>query len=128
MESNKKQRLKPTSPHLAIYRPQISSVLSIFHRVTGVVLFGAMSLLVWGCIFFALSDFDLSFIDNYFFSLAIKFILYSLSFVFFYHLSTGIRHLIWDMGYCLSKKALHVTGWLAILLSVVFTVAFWVFV
>ncbi|MBP7190020.1 MAG: succinate dehydrogenase, cytochrome b556 subunit [Rickettsiaceae bacterium] len=128
MENNKEQKQRPTSPHLGIYSPQISSVLSIFHRMTGVVLFCSMSLLVWGSIFFALSDFDTSFTKTFAFSFVIKFIAYSLSFVFFYHLSTGIRHLIWDMGYLLSKRALHITGWLAIFSSIIFTFLFWVFI
>lgn len=116
---------RPTSPHLSIYRPQISSVLSSFHRITGVMLFGALSIIAWGFVLLILSNLEMSFLLQEPYYCVIKYALYIVSYAFFYHLSTGIRHLIWDSGKCLSKEALHSTGWIAIASGVVLTILFW---
>lgn len=119
---------RPTSPHLGIYRPQISSVLSIFHRISGVVLFGSLSILTWIFILHVFGIVDLDFILSKSCICMMKIIACCVSFFIFYHASTGLRHLIWDAGYCLSKKALHVTGWCAISSAIIFSILFWNFV
>lgn len=116
---------RPLSPHLGIYRPQISSVLSSFHRITGILLFGAVSILTWAFIFTVLIDFDMSILSLQPYACLVKYALYITSYAFFYHLSTGIRHLIWDAGFCLSKEALHVTGYIAIFAGLALTGLFW---
>ena len=116
---------RPTSPHLGIYRPQISSVLSAFHRITGVLLFGALSLITWIFILCLIMSLDISFLSLEPYSCLIKYALYIISYAFFYHLSSGIRHLVWDSGRCLSKEALHVTGWIAIAVGILMTFLFW---
>lgn len=123
-----KQKLtavRPTSPHLSIYRPQISSVLSSFHRITGILLFGALTIITWGGILLILAGLDLSCLIQEPCCCIVKYILYIISYAFFYHISTGIRHLIWDSGRCLSKKALHITGWIAIASGIILTLLFW---
>ncbi|MCC8369357.1 MAG: succinate dehydrogenase, cytochrome b556 subunit [Rickettsia endosymbiont of Oxypoda opaca] len=116
---------RPTSPHLAIYKPQISSVLSIMHRMTGIGLFFALSILAWGVILWRFSEFDNSYLQlaN---SCIIKICLILVTFSWFYHLCNGIRHLFWDSGYGFSIKAINITGWCAVIASVVMTILLWI--
>jgi succinate dehydrogenase / fumarate reductase cytochrome b subunit len=118
------QHTRPLSPHLGIYKAQISSVLSIFHRATGAVLFGGISLIMWWFTFWVLSKFD-GLYFQIFDHLSIRICLVALSFCYFYHFSTGIRHLIWDTGRCFSIKAINITGWLAVSSACILTSLFW---
>ncbi|MFY9590158.1 succinate dehydrogenase, cytochrome b556 subunit [Rickettsia endosymbiont of Halotydeus destructor] len=113
---------RPTSPHLTIYKPQISSSLSIMHRMTGIGLFFALAILVWWLI---LSTFDNSYLQlaN---SSIIRICLMLVSFAWFYHLCNGIRHLFWDSGYGFSIKAINITGWCVVIASLVMTILLWV--
>lgn len=119
---------RPTSPHLTIYRKQISSVLSIFHRITGAFLFAALSIVTWAFILhiFHVVDVRVMLLDIC--TCFVQGISIIISLAFFYHISTGVRHLIWDLGYAMSKKALHVTGWIAISFAVTVTVLFSYFI
>lgn len=116
---------RPTSPHLTIYKPQISSVLSIMHRMTGIGLFFALSILAWGVILWRFSEFDNSYLQlaN---SCIIKICLILVTFSWFYHLCNGIRHLFWDSGYGFSIKMINITGWCVVIASIVMTILLWI--
>lgn len=119
---NSKQR--PISPFMLgpYYKPQITSVLSILHRITGVILVvvGAPILLWWliglgqGAEAYTNMQEALSGVPGRLASLAINF---SLSF----HLFNGIRHLFWDAGKGLELKTAYASGWAVVILSVVLT-------
>ena len=120
-------KARPISPHLSIYKPQISSVLSIGHRLSGVGLFFMISALGWWFILWVFSKFDpiyLKIFDSSF----VRFLLIVTSYGFFYHLCTGIRHLIWDTGWGFSIRAINYSGWLAVIASILLTLIFWLFV
>ncbi len=117
---------RPLSPHLSIYKPQISSVLSIGHRLSGVGLFFGLSAFCWWFIFWVFSKFEPCYLDCLD-STLVKFILFLASYGYFYHFCTGIRHLIWDAGYGFSIKSINVTGWLAVIASVCLTGIYWLF-
>ena len=115
---------RPLSPHLQIYKPQLTSVMSISHRFTGVIL-SLLSIII--PIFFIL----LSLGDEYFDLLIVvlnhflvKLILYGIIFVVFYHLLNGIRHLFWDIGMGLSIKESYLSGYLVIIISIITTLFF----
>jgi len=115
---------RPLSPHLQIYKPQLTSVMSISHRFTGVIL-SLLSVMI--PIFFIL----LSLGDEYFDLLIVvlnhflvKLILYGIIFVVFYHLLNGIRHLFWDIGMGLSIKESYLSGYLVIIISIITTLFF----
>ncbi len=116
---------RPLSPHLQVYRPQITSTLSILHRLTGVVLaFGTLLLTYW--LVAAASGpeaFDTAqgLIGSFFGRL----LLFGWSFALFYHLCNGIRHLIWDAGYGFEIEAATRSGWMVVGASVVLTLATW---
>ena len=117
------------SPHLTIYKPQITSVLSIMHRITGFVMFFGFIFILWFTNLYTfqsdtLEDFSrvLHYIaENKF----IIIILVLFSYCIFYHLCTGIRYLIWDFGQLMEIEMVNITGWLAIILSIIVTATFW---
>lgn len=123
----KRPRPRPLSPHLGIYRKLLTMVTSITHRITGVALtVGTLLFTAWLVILaFApesYADFT-SFITSPFG----LFILVGFTWAFCYHLSNGIRHLIWDMGYGLRVDQINITGPLVIISSVVLTAIIWIF-
>lgn len=116
---------RPLSPHLQVYRPQITSVLSITHRITGIGLtIGIFFFLYWlAAIAAGVEAYSeaIVFFRGYFGQL----ILWLCLFGGYYHLSNGIRHLAWDMGYGFSLKAVRITGWVVILSSIILTLLTW---
>lgn len=120
-------KARPTSPHLTIYRPQISSVMSILHRMTGVGLFVSLSIFCWWEIILIFSNFDAAVIEYAYHPLA-KLLAILTSFATCYHLCTGIRHLFWDSGKGFSIKQLHLSGWLAIITAALLFAAFWIII
>ena len=120
-----KQRIRPLSPHLTIYKPQLTSVLSIFHRITGSLL---GLLIVLSCVLFYNSLFYIGSGIQYsisfdLFSILSTFVLaigYFVVFIISYHLLNGIRHLSWDLALGLEIKNLYTTG--MIVLGLVFFV------
>lgn len=119
---------RPTSPHLTIYRPQISSVLSIMHRLSGIWLsFGMMVLSVW--LYVAAYDTtSYSAFYDCFSSLVGQLALASWLAAFYYHLCSGIRHLFWDIGKGYALPTMNATGWLVIIVTLVLTLITWGFV
>lgn len=117
---------RPLSPHLGIYKLQISSVLSIGHRLSGIVLFFSIAIICWAFIFLVFNNFELPCLEclnNY----LIKLVLIAASYCYFYHFCTGIRHLVWDTGCGFSINAINMGGWVAILCSILLTACYWLF-
>jgi succinate dehydrogenase / fumarate reductase cytochrome b subunit len=112
---------RPLSPHLQIYKPQLTSVLSITHRITGVVL-SILSLfipLTLVSVVLGVGYFNILkvFLTNIFIQLLIT----ASIFVLTYHLLNGIRHLFWDYGLGLSMKDTYISGYLVLIVSVLLT-------
>lgn len=126
--SNSKK--KPLSPHLSIYKPQISSVLSISHRMSGVFNFIGMLTLLWWIVYIAFSTEDIT--RNCFWKFfSSKYgmgVLLIWSFSLFFHMCTGIRHLFWDCGLGFSIKAMNFSGWFAIISAFTLTTVTWVII
>jgi len=117
---------RPLSPHLQIYKPQLTSVLSISHRMTGVALaVGTLPLVYWlWSISQGLEAYeDVFFLYTNWFSL---FCLMGWSFCFFFHLANGIRHLFWDAGYGFELPQVYFSGWLVVAASCILTLLSWV--
>ena len=116
---------RPLSPHLQIYRPQITSVLSILHRITGVFLsIGSLLLAVW--IFAAAYDERLyNSLGEFFRSILGTLALMAWVAAFYYHLCNGVRHLFWDAGKGFALQTAHTTGILVLLAAAVMTAITW---
>ena len=117
----------PISPHLQIYRWQISSLLSITHRISGVVNLLALILIFFWLVILSLgeSNYELFLlIINSFFG---KYILIGFTWSMSFHLLSGIRHLVWDLGYGYEIKTANVSGIIVIISSLVVTILFWLF-
>lgn len=125
-----KNKTPPLSPHLGIYRPQISSVLSILHRITGVGNFIGLLLILWRIIYlpYLQSDFTESLIWQFFCTKLGQLLLIAWTFSLFYHTCAGIRYLLLDCGIGFNLKIMHRTGWLVVGSSVVLTLAFWLII
>jgi succinate dehydrogenase / fumarate reductase cytochrome b subunit len=116
---------QPLSPHLGIYRWQLTSVLSILHRVTGIALaVGAILLVSW---IGAASDGPESFAKmQWFLGSPLGLILmFGWSIALFYHLCNGIRHLCWDTGRGLDLKSVYASGYIVLIATAVLTVVAW---
>lgn len=114
---------RPLSPHLQIYRPQLTSTLSITHRATGIVLsLGAVVLTYW---LLALAGGETSYtaarglLGSFPGLLALA----AWAFSFYYHLCNGVRHLFWDIGVGFELKSVYASGYTVIGVSVVLTLA-----
>ena len=117
----------PLSPHLQIYRWQISSLLSIAHRISGVTNLLALVLIFFWLIFlsFGESNYELFLlIINSFFG---KFILIGFTWSMSFHLLSGVRHLAWDLGYGFEIKTANISGIVVIISSLALTIIFWLF-
>ncbi len=117
---------RPLSPHLQVYRPQFTSVLSILHRLTGVALgLGALLLVYWlaaaaaGPAWFEGAR---AVAGSWFGWL----VLLGFTWALFYHLCNGIRHLFWDIGMGFELATARLTGWCVVLASFALTGAAWV--
>ena len=109
----------PISPHLQIYKPQITSLLSITHRITGFGLNLALILLSLWIISFGLgSDVYANFV-TIFETIFVKIVVYFIVLGISYHALNGIRHILWDFGFMISNKAALVSGLVIILGSVI---------
>ena len=117
---------RPLSPHLQIYRPQITSVLSISHRATGLALSVGTLLLVWWLVALARGPEAFASAQSLVGSWFGWLLLLGWTFSLFFHLANGIRHLCWDAGYGFEIKTATVSGWVVVAASAALTVIVWV--
>lgn len=117
---------RPLSPHISIYRWPITMVLSILHRATGIAMsLGFVALVAW--LFDAASG-----PDAYAVFLSVmaspvgKLLLIGWSLAFFYHLCSGVRHLVWDTGRGMEKAEANLSSWLVLLAAAALSAIFWV--
>lgn len=113
---------RPLSPHLQIYRPQITSILSIVHRITGVGMALAALLIVWWFLAAAAGPEYFAFVDGLLTSWLGVLILAGSLWAFWFHFFNGIRHLRWDLVKGLGIGESARSGWRVLILSVVLTV------
>ena len=115
----------PLSPHLQIYKWQISSLLSITHRIVGVINILAITLICIWVLSLLLGESNYEITKVFLKSFFGKFIIVFLCWTFSFHILNEIRHLVWDMGYGFDLKVTKITGVLAFVGSFVFTILFY---
>jgi succinate dehydrogenase / fumarate reductase cytochrome b subunit len=120
------KRERPLSPHLQVYRPQLTSVTSIFHRFTGVALIAGILLVIWWLVAAMYGEEAYNAAMAFSVSPIGQIILLGLTFSLFYHMANGIRHLIWDMGYLFKLENAYKAGYACVLFAIVATAYVWV--
>jgi succinate dehydrogenase cytochrome b subunit len=117
---------RPLSPHLQIYRPQITSMLSVTHRGTGLALSIGTIFLVWWLVALASGPDAFASVQAFWSSWLGVLLLLGWSFSLFYHLANGIRHLFWDAGYGYEIKTTTASGWSVVVASLALTAVAWI--
>jgi len=113
---------RPLSPHLQVYKPQLTSVLSITHRGTGVFLsLGALLLACW-FLSVAMGPQSYANLQAYLGAWYGQLALLAWAFSFYYHLANGIRHLFWDAGLGFEISTTYVSGYITVAVSIILTV------
>ena len=119
------QNNNPLSPHLQIYQWQISSLLSITHRIVGVINFFAIFLICLWSISLLFGQSNYQSIQIFLNTIFGKFLVVSLCWTFSFHILNEIRHLFWDAGFGYDLKVTKITGVLAFFGSFVLTILFY---
>ena len=117
---------RPLSPHLQIYRPQITSVLSILHRATGIALSAGTLLLAWWLIAAASSDAAYATVSAVIRSPIGLLVMFGWTASLWYHFFAGIRHLAWDAGRGYDLPTVHRSGYAVLIAAAAFTLLTWV--
>ena len=116
---------RPLSPHLQIYKPQLTSVLSISHRITGVGLAAGTLLLTWWLLAAAAGPEAFATVQGFLGSWIGYVILFGFIYALMYHLCNGVRHLFWDAGRGFELPTVYKTGWAVVIGSAALTVIAW---
>lgn len=116
---------RPLSPHLQVYRWQLTMLTSIVHRMSGVVLsIGAVLVAAW-LIAAAMGEEAYAVVNGHLGAWYGRLVLLGFSFALFYHLCNGVRHMIWDTGAAMSKDAARISGYVMLVTTVVLTATAW---
>jgi succinate dehydrogenase / fumarate reductase cytochrome b subunit len=124
--ANDKSAARPLSPHLQIYRPMLTMMMSIMHRITGVGLYFGMVLLVWWLTAASVSDGYFDFVQGFFGHWFGRLLLFGFTWALIHHALGGLRHLLWDTG---RGFDLSLIEWLAranLAGSIVLTLLLWI--
>ena len=117
---------RPISPHIQIYKPQLTSVLSITHRMTGMFTFlGSICILIW-LVTLAWDASSYQFLADVAASVPVQVFLFFWTLSMVYHLFNGVRHLMWDAGKGFEIPEIYRSGKLVIGLSLIVTIFIWV--
>ena len=112
----------PLSPHIQIYRWHISSLVSISHRITGIINIVAITLICIWVSFLTLGETNYDLIELFFKSILAKFFVLGLTWSFSFQILSEIRHLIMDMGYGYELKTTRISGLVVIFGSFIITI------
>ena len=116
---------RPLSPHLQVYRPQLTSVLSITHRASGVVLTTGTIILALWLISVAIGPETFAVMASIVGHPLGQFVLFGYSVALFYHACNGIRHLSWDLGFGLTIPDVYRSGYVVLGTTCVLTALLW---
>ena len=117
---------RPLSPHLQVYKPQITTTVSIFHRATGVALGVGTLLFVWWLVAAATSDAAYARASGFIGSWFGMLLLFGWTVALWFHFCAGIRHLFWDAGIGFELPTVHTTGKAVFVATAVLSVLTWV--
>jgi succinate dehydrogenase / fumarate reductase, cytochrome b subunit len=121
-----KAAARPMSPYVSVWRWHLTMAVSILHRVTGVVLYGAALILAGWAIALAASPAAYDEFRLILGSPLGKLVLIAITFSLFFHLANGVRHLVWDFGSGFQPKTADMTAAVVVVFAAAATVAVWV--
>ena len=117
---------RPLSPHIQVYRPQLTSVLSIMNRLSGIAISIGTLMLVWWLVASAGSARSYATMQGFMGSWLGLLLLFGWTVALLYHFMGGLRHLAWDFGYGADLPQVYASGWAALAATGVFTIVIWV--
>jgi len=117
---------RPMSPHLQVYRPQLTSMMSILHRVSGVALAGGLVVMLWWLVALASGPEYYQHVMGIAGSWIGRLVLLGFTWSLFYHLCNGIRHLYWDAGWGFEIPSVYRSGYMVLVGSIVLTIVAWI--
>jgi len=120
------KRPRPLSPNIQNYRPQLTSVLSILNRITGILLSVCAVVLVIWLVAAATGPLAYGAVQGAIASWVGQVVLFGATFAFFLHLCGGIRHLVWDTVHGFELRSIYASGWAVVAASLALTVAAWI--
>ena len=118
-------RPRPLSPHLTVYRPPVTMVMSITHRATGIALYAGTLLVAWWLVAASISQAQFDIANAVFGSWIGRLVLLGYTWALMHHMLGGIRHLIWDTGAGLEKHNASWLAWANLGGSILLTLAIW---
>ena len=116
---------RPLSPHLGIYRMQITMLMSILHRITGAANYVGTLLLAAWLVSVAMGEREYQAVNALFGHPLGKLVLFGYTWSVFNHMLGGMRHLLWDTGRAMQPRAADALAWLTLAGSLAFTVLLW---
>ena len=122
-----KPAARPLSPHLQIYRPMLSMMMSITHRITGVALYFGTILMVWWFAAAATSDSYFDLVQSLFGHWFGRLILFGFTWALIHHTLGGIRHIVWDVGHGFDLKDVESSAKLTLAASIILTIVIWAY-
>ncbi len=125
MSSNVRSN-RPLSPHLQIYKPIPTMVMSIVHRITGVALYFGTLVVAWWLIAASMSENYFDFVQTFIGTWFGRLILFGFTWALMHHMLGGIRHLIWDTGRLFDKHVSTKLAWANLGGSIVLTILIWI--
>jgi succinate dehydrogenase cytochrome b subunit len=126
MSDGKTELERPLSPHLQIYRPMLTMVMSMAHRISGAALAIGFALFAWWLIAVSLGPQAYARVDGFFGSLPGEVLLFLFTWALIHHMLGGIRHLIWDTVHCLDKASIETFALATIIGSTTLNVLLWI--
>jgi succinate dehydrogenase / fumarate reductase, cytochrome b subunit len=116
---------RPLSPHLQIYRPMLTMMMSIMHRITGSALYFGIILLIWWLTAAAISTDYFAMVQAFFGHWFGKLVLFGFTWALLHHMLGGLRHLLWDTGHGFELPTIEWLARLNLALSILLTLALW---
>jgi succinate dehydrogenase / fumarate reductase cytochrome b subunit len=117
---------RPLSPHLQIYKPILTMVMSILHRITGAALYFGTILLAWWLVAAAAGPDYFEFVNEIYGSILGRLVLFGFTWALVHHMLGGMRHFIWDMGHGFGTEAREWLARATIIGSVILTILLWI--